>query len=244
MVTKRKTELDKASGDMRRAFVRFTRALPMVAWIIRAMPKTRPSWRTILMPWRLIPSPVALALIALVALAMVLDSGEEVTATDGISHQAVGIIDDCADTGGILDMTDGVCYAITIGADTVAPGTACAEDEVISYLVLLGGEGVGCVHYEYIVMEFIADCLIGNSDHGDNLASYHLRDPAFGSWCNDVIDDASDGTVSLADLIVDTAYTSEVSSTAAITPTVSPAVTTTPTAAMRVPVSLPNAGGH
>ena len=209
MTTKRKSELHKASGDMMRATSRFMRALPMV---------TRVNWRNVVMPWRMIPAPVALALIALVALAMVLDNGDDVAASS-------------AD--------------VTIGADTVAPGTSCEEDEVIGYLVLLGGEGVGCIHYEYIVMEFIGDCLIGNSQYGDNLASYHLRDQGFGSWCNDVVDDASDGTMSLNDLIVDTAYNSEVSSTVAITPTVSPGMATiTPTATMRAPVSLPNTGSR
>lgn len=206
MVTKRKSELQKASGDCRRAFGRMVAALPMVA---------RVNWRNVVMPWRLIPAPVALALIALVALAMVLDNGDNVTANGDV----------------------------VIGADVVAPGTTCAEDEVISYLAPLGREGVGCVHYEYIVMEFIADCVIGNSVHGDNLASYHLRDQAFGSWCSAVVDDVSDGVVALDDLLFDTALTSEVSSTVA-TPSVSAAAISTPTATPKLPASLPNAGGR
>ncbi len=210
MVTKRKSELQKASGDVRRSFGRMVAALPMVA---------RVNWRNIVMPWRMIPVPVALALIGLVALAMVLDNG------DAPAN---------ANAGG----------DVVIGGDVVAPGTRCAEDEVISYLAPLGGEGVGCVHYEYIVMDFIAECLIGNSAHGDNLASHHLRDQAFGSWCAAVVDDTSDGVVALDDLIVDTSLVSEVSSTVATTPTVSASASVTPTATMQLPASLPNTGSR
>ncbi len=207
MTTKRKSELHKASGDVLRGASRFMRALPMVA---------RVNWRNVVMPWRMLPMPVAIALIALVALAMVLDNGDVPASAEGNGE------------------------GVTIGADTVAPGTTCAEDEVITYRALLGGEGVGCVHYEYLAMEFIADCLIGNSAHGDNLASYHLRDRGFGSWCQDVVDDASDGTISLADLLIDTASTEGV----ATTPTVSPMAMATPTATIRLPASLPNTGSR
>ena len=208
MVTKRKTELAKATGDVRRAFGRFMRALPTVARI---------NWRNVLMPWRLIPAPVALALIALVALAMVLDNGDsaDATATDG---------------------------DVVIGGDVVAPGTRCEEDEVIYYRALMGGQGVGCVHYEYIVMDFIADCLIGNSAHGDNLASYHLRDSGYFSWCIPVVDDVSDGVVSLDDLLFDTASTVGVG--VAPPESASALVPATPTATPMLPASLPNAGGR
>lgn len=208
MVTKRKSELSKATGDVRRAFGRFGRALPMVA---------RVNWRMVLMPWRMIPMPIALALIALVALAMVLDTGDAPASANG----------------------DVVIGDIMIGGDVVAPGTRCEEDETIYYLALLGGEGVGCVHVEYIVMEFLLDCVIGNSEHGDNLASFHLRDQAFGSWCVSVVDDASDGTVSLADLLFDTASTVA----PAATSTVSPAITDTPNAD-HLPAALPKAGSR
>lgn len=214
MVTKRKSEFSKARGDIRRATVRMVKALPMV----------RVNWRNVIMPWRLIPMPIAMALIALVALAMVLDNGDNVGASVG-----VGVLEE---------------QRVMIGGDTVDPGTRCEEDEIIYYRVLMGGTGVGCVHYEYLVMDFLLECIVGNVDHGDNLASLHLRDPAFRSWCDTVIDDATDGVVSLGDLLFDTAYVPEVTPT--ITPTmtatigVMPTMTSTPS----LPKSLPSAGRH
>lgn len=221
MVTKRKSEFQKARGDTRRAFGRMVAALPMVA---------RLNWRNIVMPWRMLPAPVAMALIALVALAMVLDNGEHVDA------QPIG-------------------GSVTIGADTVPPDTHCAEDEVITYRALIGREGVGCVHYEYVVMEFLDDCIIGNSvEHPrvtPNLATLHLRDPEFGSWCSSVVDDVSDGIVSLGDLLLDVntlpGYPGHVPAETPV-PTVSPDSTvntgkdTMPTAIL--PKSLPSTGSR
>ena len=217
MVTKRKSEISKATGDLRRATARMWRALPMVG---------RANWGMMLQPWRLVPAPVALALIALIALAMVLDTGEQTSA----SAYTVPAGSPTPDT------------SIMIGGDTVAPGTQCEEDEVITYLALVGGTGVGCVNYEYVVMDFILECLIGNSDHGDNLASIHLRDPAYGSWCGTVVNDASDGTVSLADLMFDTAVDTAVTPT--VTPTMGASATVTPTISptIRPPQSLPSTG--
>ena len=101
MVTKRKSEFQKARGESWRAVKSMGRALPILA---------RVNWRNIVMPWRMIPMPLAMALIALVALAMVLDRGDDVaSATD----QALG------------------GSAVMIGGDTVAPGTHCEEDEII-----------------------------------------------------------------------------------------------------------------
>ncbi len=201
MATKRKSEFDKARGDTRRAVIRMVKALPVVA---------RVTWRNVVMPWRMLPAPVALALIALVALAMVLDTGDNVNA----------------------DNVQGV----VIGGDTVPPGTHCQEDDVITYRVLLGGQGVGCVHYEYVIMEFIGDCLIGNSEHGDNLASYRLRDPSFRSWCDAVVDDASDGMVSLGDWLIDT------SSSSTVAPAITPTMTATPSGSTMIPTpALPSA---
>lgn len=100
-----------------------------------------------------------------------------------------------------------------IGGDIVPPNTVCQEDEVIWYVNIdesgraarLDGAALGCLHYEYVVMDFVLDCLIGNSEHGTNNASEHARQPEYRSWCSTVIDDASDGTVSLDDLLIDTA---------------------------------------
>ena len=216
MVTKRKSEFSKARGDTRRAVVRMVKALPIIA---------RVNWRTVVMPWRLIPMPVALALIALVALAMVLDNGDNVDASAG-TLEGQGVM---------------------IGGDTVDAGTRCEEDEVITYRVLLGGSGVGCVNVEYVHMAFILECLVGNADHGDNLASLHLRDPAYGSWCSIVVDDATDGVVSLGDLLFDTAYRP------AVTPTMMPTMTATAmamditptmTPTPSLPKSLPSTGSR
>ena len=206
-MAKQKSELSNATRATRRGLGRMLGALPLVA---------RVNWRNIVMPWRMLPAPVALALIGLVALAMVLDNGEDVSA----------------------DVYPPVGQGVVIGADTVAPGTRCAEDEVITYRVLMGGQGVGCVHYEYVIMEFVLDCLIGNSEHGDNLASYHLRDQAFRSWCDSVIDDATDGYATLADLLIDTSSTVAPSPSATVSTAMGATVTPTP----MLPDALPVAG--
>ncbi len=208
MATQRKSEFAKARGDARRGITRLVGSLPGMA---------RLNWRTVIMPWRLIPMPIGMALIALVALAMVLDTGGDAVA-DAPPLDGQGVV---------------------IGADTVPEGTRCQEDEVITYRALLGYDGVGCVHYEYVVMDFIAECLVGNSEHGSNNASYHVRDDSFRSWCSAVIDDGSDGMLSLADMVIDTAPTA--------TPTLSPMATATPsgttsTDAPVMPSTLPSSG--
>ncbi len=207
-------------------------ALPLMA---------RVNWRNVVMPWRMLPAPVALALIALVALAMVLDRGSDAVAQQPIPAPLSG-------------------QGVMVGADTVAPGTRCEEDEVITYRALIGGQGVGCVHYEYVVMEFLNDCIIGNSEaHAlvtPNLATLHLRDPEFRSWCDGVVDDVSDGIVSLADMIVDVrtlrgypGYIPEVTATPTATPTMTATATASPTATgatptHAIPMALPATGGR
>lgn len=223
MVTRRKSEFEKARGEMRRGLHSLIRAVPVLA---------RLHWRDLVMPWRRLSAPVALALIALVALAMILDTGENVNA-DPVLPEGAGVM---------------------VGGDVVAPGTRCEEDEVITYRVLMGGEGVGCVHYDYVVMEFLDTCIIGNSEVHPrvtpNLATLHLRDDTFRSWCDAVVDDVSDGVVSLDDLLFDVAtmpgYTL---ATPEPTPTatsagdaVSPHMTITPTAV--TPKSLPSTGSR
>ncbi len=208
MTTRRKSEFEKARGDVRRSISRMVRMLPYLAFV---------NWRNIVMPWRMLPVPVALALIALVALAMILDNGSDANAQP-------------------------LAQDVTIGSDTVAPGTHCEEDEVISYRALLGGQGVGCVHYEYVIMDYLTECLIGNSEYGDNLASLHLRDQAFGSWCADVVDDASDGMVSLSDLLIDTASVGTVAP--AITPTIPASLSDAQPVTPMLPIALPATGSR
>lgn len=96
MVTKRKTEMEKTRAAFGRAFSQLFRRLPATL---------RRNWLNILMPWRLLPQPVALALIGLVALAMV-----------------------CAPP------TDAGRDASTIGGTLVPDGLHCAEDEVIGFV--------------------------------------------------------------------------------------------------------------
>ncbi len=74
MSTRRKTEIEKARGQFARAFVQLGRSIPATL---------RANWRNVLMPWRMLPMPVALALVALVGLAMVLDTGDDIGATVG-----------------------------------------------------------------------------------------------------------------------------------------------------------------
>ena len=74
MTTKRKTEIEKARGQFVRAFRQLGRSLPAAL---------RANWRNVLMPWRMLPLPLALALVALIALAMVLDEGDATSATVG-----------------------------------------------------------------------------------------------------------------------------------------------------------------
>ncbi len=68
MTTKR-TERQKTRAAFARAFKQA--GAPSLPAFIRA------NWRNILMPWRMLPMPIAWALIGLVALAMVLDTGSE-----------------------------------------------------------------------------------------------------------------------------------------------------------------------
>ncbi len=74
MTTRRKTEIAKARGQFARAFAQLGRSLPATL---------RANWRNVLMPWRMLPMPLALALVALIGLAMVLDEGDTTGATVG-----------------------------------------------------------------------------------------------------------------------------------------------------------------
>ncbi len=103
---------------------------------------------------------------------------------------------------------------VGIGGDIVPDGTFCAEDEVITYRNIdefgeaarVAGSGVGCVHYEYVIMDFLLECVYTNSETGpDTLARLHAADPEYGSWCSTVVDDSSDGFWTINDLILDSA---------------------------------------
>ncbi len=80
MTTKRKSELTKTAGAFRRAFKQARESMPAVL---------REHWKTILFPIRLVPTPVALALIALVALAMILYPPVDEAGTATIGGQDV-----------------------------------------------------------------------------------------------------------------------------------------------------------
>jgi len=70
-MTKKLTRNQKTRAAFGRAFVTAGMSPRAASRIMRA------NWRNVVMPWRMIPNSIVLALIALVALAMVLDIGEE-----------------------------------------------------------------------------------------------------------------------------------------------------------------------
>lgn len=132
MVTKRLSHAEKVHRAFGRAF-----SLLGVPALVRR------NWLNVLMPWRLLPYPIALSLIGLVALAMVCSdpapgTWQEPTSTPepaGISGQAIAIIGTCADKGGTLDMTTGECIMpATVGGTFVPADLACEEDQVIGFV--------------------------------------------------------------------------------------------------------------
>lgn len=137
MVTKRLSEMAKARRAFRRAFAQLGQSLPALA---------RNNWRNVLMPWRLLPQPIALALIGLVALAMVLNPPE-------------------ADSFDVA----------TIGGTAVPSTLACEEDEVIGFVGIpdtlvciqfeqtVNGDAHGCVPPAFY-SEALAVCVLGVSE--------------------------------------------------------------------------------
>lgn len=149
MVTPKRSECAKTRGAFRRAFSQLGRSLPALA---------RNHWRDVLMPWRLLPQPVALSLIGLVALAMVCSDpapgtfGEPTLTPEppaGLSEQAIEIIEDCDNAGGVLDMTTGECVTgATIGGTLVPNYLDCEEDEAIAFVGI--PDTLVCVHVEQV----------------------------------------------------------------------------------------------
>jgi hypothetical protein len=123
MVTPRKTESEKTRAAFGRAFGQLTRGLPSI--LVR-------NWRNVLMPWRMLPYPIALALIGLVALAIVFAPPET---TD-------------AERDGTITLTLG---------DYVPGETSCEEDAVFDHVSnecihvdrILSAECMGATRLEY-----------------------------------------------------------------------------------------------
>ncbi len=146
MTTPRKTDMQKTRGAFARAFTQTGQAIPALL---------RTNWRNIVMPWRMLPHPVALALIGLVALAMVLDMGEEPVST--IGSTAVPSTLDCAEDTVIaftgVDTLACVHFenipasygTVTLTLGDYVPGESpCAEDEIYDTVA------VECVHIDRV----------------------------------------------------------------------------------------------
>ncbi len=115
-MTKKLTRKQKARTAFARAFIAAGMSPRQASRMMRA------NWRNVLMPWRMIPQPVAFALIGLVALAMVLDMGEEEPSP------AMGAPD-----------------TVTLTLGQYIPGESpCEEDELFDTV------GVECVHIERV----------------------------------------------------------------------------------------------
>jgi hypothetical protein len=107
----------------RRAFAQSAQSLPAML---------RHNWRNVLMPWRMLPYPIALALIGLVALAMV--------CTEPIAEPV-------ADPVPTLE-------ASTVGGTVVPDGLDCAEDEVIGFVGI--PDTLVCVHPDFLEAQRVA----------------------------------------------------------------------------------------
>ena len=119
MTTKR-TDRQKTRAAFARAFRQA--GIPSLPAAMRA------NWRNVVMPWRMLPQPVALALIALVALAMVLDIGEEPIPAPAASEQGSGQ------------------RTVTLTLGDYIPGeTPCVEDAVYDTV------GETCIHVDRIM---------------------------------------------------------------------------------------------
>ncbi len=114
-MTKKLTRRQKTIGAFGRAFISAGMSPRAVSRMMRA------NWRNVVMPWRMIPAPMAWALIGLVALAMILDMGD---------HEEPAKA--APDT-----------VTLTLG-DYIPSESPCAEDEVYDTV------GVRCVHIDRI----------------------------------------------------------------------------------------------
>ena len=157
MTTKRRTEIQKTRGAFARAFTQAGRSLPTAL---------RLNWRNVLMPWRLLPMPVALALIGLVALAMIIAPDEATGKGNGCRAAALDVRDTlkviATDEDQLLITRDslrefaiaqvevlticqGATPVATIGGQPVPP-MACEEDEVIGYIGI--PDLLACIHID------------------------------------------------------------------------------------------------
>ncbi len=118
-MTKKLTRNQKTRAAFARAFHSAGMSPRGVNRIMRA------NWRNILMPWRMIPAPMAWALIGLVALAMVLDMG--------------------AEEAPVVASPDTV--TLTLG-DYIPGESPCAEDAVYDTV------GETCIHVDRIAPPF------------------------------------------------------------------------------------------
>lgn len=133
-MTKKLTRRQKTISAFGRAFLVAGVRPRMVSRIMRA------NWRNIIMPWRMIPAPMAWALIGLVALAMVLDYGSE-GSEGSVAGAPVSIA--VAPTGAPDTIT------LTLG-DYIAGETPCEEDAVYDTV------GRECIHVDRIMPAFSA----------------------------------------------------------------------------------------
>lgn len=145
-MTVKKTNRQKTSAAFGRAFKQA--GVPSIPAVVRA------NWRNIVMPWRMIPQPVAFALIGLVALAMVLDMGAEASTIGGTS---VPTDMDCAEDTVIaftgVDTLDCVHFenipasygTVTLTLGDYVPGESpCVEDEIYDTVA------VECIHIDRV----------------------------------------------------------------------------------------------
>lgn len=114
-MTKRLTRRQKTIGAFARAFVVAGMRPRLVSRMMRA------HWRNILMPWRMLPMPIAWALIGLVALAMILDTGDDLQ-TSTIGANTVPYALDCEEDEVIaFDSTARAPYPLAcVHIDTLA----------------------------------------------------------------------------------------------------------------------------
>lgn len=117
-MAKKLTEGAKVRRSFRRSFAQLGRMLPAI--LVR-------NWRNVLMPWRMLPYPIALSLIGLVALAMVCTDPEPGT------WQEPESIPTSEDT-----------ITLTLG-DFVGGETPCQEDEIFDHV------GRECIHVDRIL---------------------------------------------------------------------------------------------
>lgn len=84
---------------------------------------------------------------------------------------------------------------VMLGGSVVGDGLRCAEDELIAPT---GADSAGCVHYERVIADYLLECgIIGTPQPTTAGAASAGGTP---TWCDSLIDDASDGTLSLEEL--------------------------------------------